>query len=379
MFIKLIDLTTILLILSIFLTNTAVIAMYDPEEVHNNLLRFPPKELVLDNFDPESTLSQKQDFLKSLSSEHRKKAEAFLKNPYTKTPFSLILFLFTDRDYFESFLDSLSLEKDMGKNSRLTFFTPEIVTLLPIPSYFELTERTRQWLLHDGTQGILKPLKGIPDEKLPDLIDFFTNNPRSRSNKSVVKQMIYWSQILNLRDMHHIVEPVLQWSPFNNGPFSPDAPFDDSPLYPYLKEVETPLVRGQICSIFLKNTSKGKYSLEDLSKDYSARVIPELAKLSSRERLDIEDFFTSEVIEAVKENRIFLQVLDRLIRPVTEVTKRRKNEWSEKMVVENIYGHYTQGERLKFMRTLTPKFLKQVGVKGFYKIIDPEAKDVTDY
>jgi len=385
MFSKIIKFTAKLLIVCTFLISTVAVAGYDPEEDYHNLVRFPPKELVLDNFDPDSAIAQKQGLLDRLNSKYMKKVQAFLDDPHTRRPFALLLSLFEMPEYFSAVLEALSFEKDLGENSRLVFFTPEIITILPTPSSLKksfeghiITDEQRQMVLRNSVNDMLKALEGVSKGKLQALMDFFTNNPKSRSNKHVVRQLIYWSQILDLQDIHNIVEIVLQWSPFNNGPFSPDAPFGDSPLYPYLKQVGSPQVRKEICSIFLKNTVPGKYSLGDLSKDYSTRVVPELAKLSSQERLDIENFFTPEIIGAVRENRIFLQVLDRLIRPVTKITKRKKNEWSEKMIVEHIYGHYTPTERLEFMKKLTPDFLRQAEREGFYKLIDPESTDITE-
>jgi hypothetical protein len=266
------------------------------------------------------------------------------------------------RNYFGEVLDLISLEE----NSHLTFFTQDVFEAVkPVQ---KMTKSETQKCVKDRIEQILEALENTSPTVLRQLIVFFADEASRRTCFQTVRDLIYWFKLLNTSGRPDLIERMVpavdKLSRQMNSPLATTGP-----LYKSLSQIEDPDVRAGVLSIILK----APLFWQNVNEKLTTEIIPGLAKLSPEECVEIEAFFTPQVVEIVKKRKIYFQVLDRLVRGITRILYTVK--WGCP-VKEINYADYTRAERQVVMASFTTQFLERCPVKGFSKLTE-HLKDIT--
>lgn len=321
----------------------------------------------------EDELRKKKSFvIGNLTPYQRSKLDRFLSDPYTNGPVSLFL------DYFDmcypdycdpinrlgEVLDLVSEETDLGENSRLVFFTPEIFKVYIPPTTSEFTESMRQFAVSKYVGHTLCILRDLQPNEFVEVLSYFTSTPHARSSACIIIDLLRWYKILppgsRIPTFNQMLSTFNLWPTYDTSLFRAHGV-----LYQHLAEISSLERRRQILTLVLSGLSNHL----DLKDAYVKRVVPVLAKLTPEEFTAIKQYFTPETIGISKEKRIFLQILERLIRRVDSRSIKSKI-FSDKVFLVNHYVECSPEERLHAMSTLIPDYLRKCPPQNFFTLVE---------
>ncbi len=259
--------------------------------------------------------------------------------------------------YLSNMIDVLDEQHDLGVHSRLSFFTAEIFHLYIPQRTFEFTEAQSQFGVFLELKDTIIALRALDNQQFLDFTASVQTYPNVRSSPSSLNDYLSWYTILPMPSLLRLFNSFSPSPKFANWPFGRDQAF-----FRHISQIASREVRGHIVTLFASGLSNGFSLTEGLVK----QLVPTLSQMTLLELEEIQTYFRPEVLEIVKERKIFLPVLDRLLHRIESRTL--KTEGWDKYILVNKYVPCSLDERRRVMEKLTPAYLSKSAVDCFFTL-----------